>query len=573
VRGRLAYLLFAGTLLAIIGSVVLAATAEAYQSTDFFGQLFGPSTLGGVSTRFSDSRYTLDWHIETSHKVLGQSIAPDIQGTIASMAAFVSNLLWSGARLLDRFADGFFTWAFSLDVITGPHGALRPVARAVQTLYRDVIGLPFLGFATTVAGGYAAWTAWGRGRHGQAMMMLAAGVVYAALVMMVINNPERTLGTAYKGVQTLSGSILSVTDTGKLDPEQARHAASRRIADTLIYRPWLVLNFGGLKHCVAPGGDPVLESDKGPKRCIDNARYAEPYLRFNGGSDQREGVYQAIRAGCKIGDIEGEEGVKVYAMAACARYAFGPADRAAVDIQQQEGAFDRLAIAVLVFVGALAIARTLAWLAVLVILAMVFGLGFFAFAPIMVPLAVLPATQGLVIWWAQRLLGALTVKVAYSLALAVLLTVSGALMGATASMGFALPFALQSALFYGLYKGRRSILQGITSRRMAGEANRSASTYVAKTVGAPVAAVAGIAAVSAWRLKHQSDRQGGGQPPGVALPSAPNLAADVGAGASRNGGAPVSAPAEPPPPPKGPPLRDRVPPEPVIAGAREERPL
>jgi hypothetical protein len=84
-------LLYAG-LLALVGLLADATVASAYMGSDYFGNLFGPSMLGGVSTRFSDSRYTLDWHIETSHKVLGQSIAPDIQGTIASMAAFVSNL-------------------------------------------------------------------------------------------------------------------------------------------------------------------------------------------------------------------------------------------------------------------------------------------------------------------------------------------------------------------------------------------------------------------------------------------------------------------------------------------------
>src|SRR4051794_8845706 len=105
-------LLYAG-LLALVGLLADVAVASAadsgYRGSDFFGQLFGPPPLGGVSTRSPDSRSTLDWYIDTSHDVAGIPVAPDVQGTIASMAAFVSNLLWSGTRLLTRFADGFFT--------------------------------------------------------------------------------------------------------------------------------------------------------------------------------------------------------------------------------------------------------------------------------------------------------------------------------------------------------------------------------------------------------------------------------------------------------------------------------
>ena len=71
------------------------------------------------------------------------------------------------------------------------------------------------------------------------------------IALFFVYQPERTIGEASRWTNTLSLAFLSGANRGSLDdPEQAKRQVADHLFETLVYRPWVVLEFGGLRHCV-----------------------------------------------------------------------------------------------------------------------------------------------------------------------------------------------------------------------------------------------------------------------------------------------------------------------------------
>jgi hypothetical protein len=84
--------------------------------------------------------------------------------------------------------------------------------------------------------------------------------------------------------------------------------AQQRVADDLfkdrVYRPWQVLEFGGMQTCAdwdRKDKDgfphPVPPSNAAADTCRDTAEYAPRYLRQPMGSDERKHEYDALKDG------------------------------------------------------------------------------------------------------------------------------------------------------------------------------------------------------------------------------------------------------------------------------------
>ena len=101
---------------------------------------------------------------------------------------------------------------------------------------------------------------------------------------------------------------------------------------------------------------------------------------------------------------------------------------------EEGGQYQRLLLAIVVFVGELGAFCLLGALSVGVILAQVLLLLLLAFAPVALVAAVIPGRgHDFFKGWLEKLAGYLLRKAAYSLILAVLLAVNGALASATSS--------------------------------------------------------------------------------------------------------------------------------------------
>jgi hypothetical protein len=507
-----------------------AAPDRGGKGTDVLGQLFGGEKYSGDLGRYPLTGYQLDWDIDTDVDLGPIPVAPKPQGAVADVAEGAANILWTLSLLIAKFVGGMFAWAFSVDFLTGRHGILRPISDAARVMYRDLFGRDILYAAIAVAGGYAIVQS-KRGRAGHGAGMLAASVAYAVVAVGVANNMQAVAAPVYRATQEASSSLLSMRATGRISSDAAERQANVYIRDTFIDGPYLLLQFGGVRHCVNPNRTrdgfpvPALPDDPGPKVCRENAPYAQALLADPPGSDARRDTLRALASGTSP---------------------FDKVDAPAADMMLQGNAYLRLVVAASVLAGMLFVGAFITLAAVLIAgAAIAFAVGL-AFAPAMVPLAFVPVIgEATVRFWASALGGCLLTKVAFSLLLGVLMIANEAV---TATAGAALPvgyaYAVNTLMFAGAFLYRKRIVHGIMGatarldRRAVGRVQRVATsaithpvrTMTGRTAFAAAAGAVGGAVAPGRDDKDDKDDKDGGK-----------------GGGSRNGGAPVPPAWEEPP--------------------------
>ncbi len=367
-----------GALLAWLALAWPGASAE-FRGTDLVSNIAPESQLaGGLADRYPLSAYSLDYHVDVG--------VTDPGGVPPMIAQWAAAQIWSVTSFLVKTVVDLFTWAFSLDLLNGSQGVLAPIANAIASLYENVIGEAWMVAAILVAGLWGIWKALVQRRYTESAGALAVSVVFMLIALFFVYQPERTIGEASRWTNTLSLAFLSGANRGSLDdPEQAKRQVADHIFETLVYRPWVVLEFGGLRHCVDTDrldkdGFPRPVGPHDPSRdvCRDHLQpdraghggYADRYLRQPAGSEERKAEYDALRKG------EAPPFDRQFA-----GYRVDKTDSPAVDIQQAGGAYQRLTFAVIVFLGALGAIALLGFLALAVILAQVVALVLLGFAP------------------------------------------------------------------------------------------------------------------------------------------------------------------------------------------------
>jgi hypothetical protein len=341
------------------------------------------------------------------------------------------------------------------------------------------------------------------------------------IALFFVYQPERTVGQASQWTNTLSLAFLSGTNRGSLDdPAQAKRQVSDHLFETLVVQPWAVLEFGGLEHCVDTDRldddgfpRPVSPHDSARDVCRDHLKagkdgfggYAPRYLRQAPGSEERKAEYDALREGqAPIGRQ-------------FAGYRVDKADAPAVDAQQAGGAFQRLTLSVILFVGTLGAVALLGFLSLAVILAQVVPLVLLGFAPVALVVGIFPgAGHAFFRAWLTKLATAIFIKALYSLVIAIVVAVSAALTASTGSLGFLFAFALQTIFFWAIFIYRKQI----TSRLVG------ATTGGADGMQMPRMTVAERRA----RRDEAVHRAGERQPTGLGPPGERRVGRDLGQG-------------------------------------------
>jgi hypothetical protein len=473
--------------------IVLAAHPLAAAATDVWGNVGPGPQLGsnGLFGRYPLTNYSLDQHFDAVSASLTGGV--DVSGVPPMIAFFLASVLWLFTSFLANLLITLFSFAFSLDLVngsqaTGGAGALGPVSQAIHSIYADVFGAPWLVLAITVAGLWAMWRSLVQRRHSETVGALALSLVYVVLALFFVAQPGATIGAASKLTNQMSGAFLSISDHGSPSGgRQARDDAANQLFDLLVFKPWVVLNFGGLEHCAVAGtgsddsdpeSAPVRPLSSNPGRdaalarrlasgaevaadgkvCINNAsKYAAHFLRFSLGADEmdeRGAEYDALNDGdsSELPDADPNR----------AGYRLGVADKPATDAMEEGGQFQRLGLALVLFFGELGAILLLGSLAVGIILAQVLLLLLLAFAPVALVAAAIPGRgHAFFKGWLEKLAGYLLRKAAYSLILATLLAVSGALASATAQLGWLMSFGLQSLFFWAVFIQRRSLTESL----------------------------------------------------------------------------------------------------------------
>jgi len=455
-------------------------------ASDVWGNV-GPGS-GGLLGRYPLSHYMLDQHFDAVSASLTGGV--DVSGVPPMIAYFLASVIWSLTSFLASALIALFDFAFGLDLVngsraTGGEGALGPVAQAIHSLYASVFGAPWLVLAVAVVGIWAMWRALVQRRYAETAGALGLSLIYVVLALFFVAVPGKTIGAASEWTNRMSVAFLSVASHGSTsNGAGAREGGAQQLFDLLVAKPWAVLEFGGLEHCVVAGtgsedSDPVsvavrpLSPDPsqdaalarrlaattgiaaGRKVCVNDAnKYGPHFLRFALGTDERKAEYDALDHGdaSRLPDADPER----------RGYRLGVADKPATDAMEEGGQYQRLLLAIVVFWGELGAFCLLGALCVGVILAQVLLLLLLAFSPVALVAAAIPGRgHAFFRGWLEKLIGFLLRKAAYSLVLAVLLAVNGALATATDSLGWLMSFGLQALFFWAVFLQRRNLVEGL----------------------------------------------------------------------------------------------------------------
>ncbi|MGN6664660.1 MAG: hypothetical protein ACTHK6_10720 [Solirubrobacterales bacterium] len=481
---RLCLVLGLGGLLVGLGHPLASA------ATDIWGNVAPASPLGsgGLFGRYPLDHYTLDQHFTAISASLTGGV--DASGLLPMLAYFFAGLLWVATSFLANTLITFFSFAFSLDLVngssqTGGAGALGPVSQAIHSIYSNVFGAPWLVLAITVVGIWAMWKALVQRRYSETAGALGLSLIYVVLALFFVAQPAATIGSASAWTNQMSVAFLSIADHGSPSGgTQAKEGAADQLFELLVFKPWVVLEFGGLEHCVLSGtgsesedpvSAPVRPLSSNPSRdaqlarrlasgtevtadgkvCVNNAnKYARHFLQFGLETDERSAEYEALNHGDSSEVPEADTERKGYRL--------GVADKPATDAMEEGGQYQRFLLALVVFVGELGAFLLLGSLSVGIILAQVLLLLLLAFAPVALVAAAIPGRgHAFFKGWLEKLGGYLLRKAAYSLILAVLLAVAGALAAATSAMGWLMSFGLQALFFWAVFLQRRTLSESL----------------------------------------------------------------------------------------------------------------
>jgi hypothetical protein len=465
--------------------LVLVAHPGALADSDVFANV-GPASQvpgGSLIDAYPLGNYTLDHHFSAVDAGVFSGV--DASGVAPTIAWFLASVLWLLTSFLANAAITLFTFAFSLDLLngggTGGSGALAPVSEAVRSIYQTMFGEPWLIAAIALTGLWAIWHALVRGRYVETAGALGLSVVYIVIALAFVSQPQATIGEASRWTNAMSGAFLSLSSEGDVTSQsRAKRAAADQLFALLVYEPWVVLQFGGREHCVRSddGDDPAsvpvrpLARDAGQdaalsrrlarseeiraagKVCVNNRnKYAPRFLKYGPGSDERDEHHDALKEGDT--DKAPEQDRRGYRL--------GPADKPAADAMGQDGQYQRLLLAVVIFGGQLGAIALLGALSVAVILAQVVVLLLLAFAPVALVIGVFPGRgHDFFRSWLTKLAAFLVRKALYSLILAVLLTVVAAVGDATSSLGWLMGWGLQGAFFWAVLIWRKQLLGQLT---------------------------------------------------------------------------------------------------------------
>ncbi len=558
-------------------ALVALAHPPAGAASDVWGNVGPASPLGsgGLLGRFPLSHYMLDQHFDAVSASLTGGV--DVSGVPPMIAYFLASVIWSLTGFLASALIALFDFAFGLDLVngsraTGGAGALGPVAQAIHSLYSDVFGAPWLVLAVAVAGTWAMWKALVQRRYAETAGALGLSLLYVVLALFFVAQPGKTIGAASQWTNRMSVAFLSVASHGSPSSgASAREGGAQQLFDLLVARPWAVLEFGGLEHCVVAGTgsedsdpesvavrplspDPSQDASlarrlaagtgvaAGRKACVNDAnKYGPHFLRFGLGTDERNAEYDALDHGdsSKLPDADPERH----------GYRLGVADKPATDAMEEGGQYQRLLVAIVVFAGELGAFCLLGALSVGVILAQVLLLLMLAFSPVALVAAAIPGRgHAFFKGWLEKLCGFLLRKAAYSLVLAVLLAVNGALAAATDSLGWLMSFGLQALFFWAVFLQRKALVEGLVGIATGpGAPGREGSMrllalyYGARSFGRPLRSLgrSGGSGTSGAPTRlgggGSGSRRGGGRG-GVGLAGSAPRRSDPGDGGTRDAG-------------------------------------
>jgi hypothetical protein len=402
--------------------------------------------------RYSVGAYTLDSGLSTQ--------SPSSSGMNGMAGA-----LWAIALWLVDAALKAFQWAFSLDLFSWLGSS---VDRIVGVL-RGPIFDSYLGVALAVAAVWVVWHGLARRRTLLASEGIAWTVVAMSVALIFFAAPKAVLDGVNTITTTISRGALGALAQISPDPElddglgqretyggDAADNSLRRTADelwrTAAYQPWAIMELGSMDvarevqpdQAVAPGEQPLSYGE----RLLAARTFSPAELeRLAAG----EVTYEELRAEKLTQLTELRDDLAQH-------------HPDAIPWLNGERSGERVGIAALALVTSLFFGGLILLLAGAVLVTQLGVLLLAATAPLFLLLGVVPGRGRLVtVRWIELFVSLAIKRVLFGVVLAIVLVLSGVLIGATSSLGWGISIALQIGLVACVFVYRRAFANLFTS--------------------------------------------------------------------------------------------------------------
>ena len=218
-----------------------------------------------------------------------------------SMASGVNELLvtvWGALLFAVNGVLVMLDWAFSFDLV---NRSMAGVAQGLYELHANVLGTWWMSLGIAVAALTGIWNGLVRMRTTQTMAGLAATVALMVVAMVIIQQPQETVGDLSRQANDASLGVWSVAAKGSVrDPDAAFAGTSKQMFDTLVLRPWCALQFGDVGFCLKRIDKACrIEErdwlpDSGPKCDVAGQTVADAWLSSPAGSERRRQLWHYL---------------------------------------------------------------------------------------------------------------------------------------------------------------------------------------------------------------------------------------------------------------------------------------
>jgi hypothetical protein len=200
---------------------------------------------GSVAEPHPLSSYGIDVRVGFSITDPGKSF----MGALQSLGAGLWMALLYGIKGVLLLLE----WAFSLDLT---NEAMPEVRVSLARLHDQAFGDWWLLLAISIAGLWGIWRGLVQRRTTETFAGLAATVALMVGGLLLISQPEETVGRAAQATNDAGMAVLAAGTAGSVDrPRDALASALRQMFDSTVRDPWCALEFGSVDFCDLRTGD------------------------------------------------------------------------------------------------------------------------------------------------------------------------------------------------------------------------------------------------------------------------------------------------------------------------------
>jgi hypothetical protein len=403
---------------------------------------------GSVTHRYPINSYGFDVRVGFSLTDMGDSFL----GALQNVAA----LIWMGLVYLMKGVLLLLEWAFSLDRTAR---GMPEARRTLANLHQRAFGEPWLLAALSVSALWGIWRGLVQRRTTQTLGGLAATVALMVAALVIISQPQATVGEAAR-LSNDAGTAVLAASRG-VDVRQPRAAMAASLADVFdatIRDPWCALEFGSVAWCDAPArpGSRVTNADVWLAYPAQSKERGSLFKLVKGEElDTGDGLLDKIPAPGPVRDVVGLGGDDAELPDEVRELVDEEPERA--KLQEAGGTFPRFALLAVIAIGVLGAVSLHGYLAVKLLLASALTLLLLLLTPAMLLAPAFGDSGGATfVAWARRLVGAIAAKLIYAVFLAVVL--AAARMFTRLGIGWFGTWLVMAAFWWGVLLKRHEIV-------------------------------------------------------------------------------------------------------------------